>query len=50
MEFLIVIFSPVSGHELESSQTQVFVWFSILVSIYKMLFEYSCFADFLYGF
>ncbi len=51
MEFLNGIFSiEVSGHELESSQARVFVWFSILIiPFYKMLFmnrlEFSCFAD-----
>ncbi len=45
------LFSPVSGHKFESSQTQIFGWFSILVFLfYKMPFEFSCFADFLYGF
>ncbi len=41
----------VSGHNLESSQTQVFVWLSSLVFLfYTMLFmhrlQFSCFADF----
>jgi hypothetical protein len=40
------------GQKLDSSQTQVFVWFSTLVyPFYKMLFmnrlEFSCFMDFL---
>ncbi len=39
----------VSGHKLESSQTQIFVWFSALIfPFYKMLFmnrlKFSCFA------
>jgi hypothetical protein len=41
----------VSGHKLDSSQTEVFVWFSTLIfPFYKMLFmnrvEVSCFTDF----
>ncbi len=40
----------VSGHKLESSETQVFAWFStIIFPFFKMLFtnrlEFSCFAD-----
>ncbi len=51
MAFLAVV----SGHKLDSSQTQVFVRFSILSFLfYKMLFmnrvKYSCFADFFKGF
>jgi hypothetical protein len=45
----------VSGHNHESSQTRVFVWFSTpIFPLYKMLFmnriELSCFTDFLYVF
>jgi hypothetical protein len=46
------ILIQVSGHKLESSQTQVFIWFYTLIfPFYKMLFmnglEFSGFADFL---
>jgi hypothetical protein len=38
MEFLNGILVKVSGHELESSQSRVFVWFSTLIfQFYKML-------------
>jgi hypothetical protein len=51
MEFLKGIFFEVSGHKLEFSQTQVFVWFSTLIFLfYKMTFikrlEFSYFPDF----
>jgi hypothetical protein len=51
MEFLNGILVEVSSHQLESSQTQDFVWFSNLIFLfYKKLFmnrlEFSCFADF----
>ncbi len=47
MAFLVMV----SGHKLDSSQTEVFVWFSTLIfPFYKMLFmnrvEVSCFTDF----
>ncbi len=55
MEFLNGVLLEVSRHKLKSSQTRVFVFFSILIfHFYKMLFtnrlEFSCFADFLYVF
>jgi hypothetical protein len=50
MAFLV----EVSEHKLEYSQARVFVWFSTLFPFYKMLLmkrlEFSCFADFVYGF
>jgi hypothetical protein len=43
MEFLI----DISGKKLKSSQTRVFVWFSIpIFPFYNVLLEYSCFVDF----
>ncbi len=54
MEFLNAFLVEISGHKLDSSQTQVFVWFSThIFPFYKMLFmnrlEFSCFADFFVG-
>ncbi len=45
-------FFEVSGHKLESSQIQVFVWFSTQIFLfYRIIFmkrlEFSCFMDFL---
>ncbi len=51
IEVLNGILVKVSGHKLESSQTQDIVWVSIFVFLfYKMLLmnrpKFSCFADF----
>jgi hypothetical protein len=51
MVFLNGILVEVSGHKLESSQSQIFVYLSTLIfPFYKTLFtnrlEFSCFADF----